>query len=238
VFDEHNKSETVRLKREETEALKRQASELRSFSADSPLPSQSPAWKIWLYLVVLVLVLSAAGYLLASSQARRSLLLAVGDGWQRLQGQRQGAEVFRLPAPPARRVEPRVVYEGSPSIIIRSTDVLGLPSGEEASVADDGSPTRSVPPPTPGKSAGNSEAYVLLLRNSETARKLAGNEISDYEFKDWRPVSDNPPVFMVNLVASRRSDQELLQFIWSVDTENGQVRALSQNARDLEAAVR
>jgi hypothetical protein len=238
VFDEHNNREPLRVSRESTEELKRQASELRSFSVEKPLSSETPAWKAGLYLAVLVLSLSAVVYLLAFPQSRQSLLLAVSDGWQRMQGRQEAAGVFRLPAPPPRTVEPRVVYEGSPSIIIRPADVLAQLSAEEAAAAEDAAPTRSLPPPAPGKSPANSEAFALLLRNSESARRLAGNEIPEYDFKDWRPVSDSPPVFMVSLVASRSSDEELLQFIWQVDTENGQVRALSQQARDLEAATR
>ena len=238
MFDEHNNRKPIRASRETTEELKRQAGELRSFSVEKPLSSETPAWKTGLYLAVLVLSLSAVVYLLAVPQGRQSLLLAVSDGWQRMQGRQDTAEVFRLPAPPPRTVEPRVVYEGSPSIIIRSADVLAQLSPEEATAAEEVAPTRSVPPPTPGKSPANSEAFALLLRNSETARRLAGNEIPEYQFKDWQPVSDTPPVFIVSLVASRSSDEKLLQFIWQVDTENGQVRALSQQARDLEAATR
>jgi hypothetical protein len=238
VLDENSDREPVRLNRESAEELRRQASELRSFSVERPLSSQTPAWKSGFYLAVLILVLSAVLYLLVFPQSRRSLLLAVSDGWQAVQGQRQSANFFPLPAPPPRTVEPRVVYEGAPSIIIRPADILATIAAEESAAAGDRSPIRSAAPPMPGKSAGNSEAFALLLRNSDTARKLAGNEIQEYEFKDWRPHNDNPPVFMINLVASRRSDEQILQFIWEVDTESGQIRALNQEARDLSASAR
>jgi hypothetical protein len=54
------------------------------------------------------------------------------------------------------------------------------------------------------------------------------------EFSSWRSVKDESPEFWIDLVAFRQPEEEEVHLIWSVNTENERVSALSQAARNLE----
>ena len=77
-------------------------------------------------------------------------------------------------------------------------------------------------------------AFQFLKENSEAARKLAGGEVAGYEYKEWRPVRNAPPRYLINLVAADSQGREI-SLIWQVDMEKQELRAMSQQARELAA---
>ncbi|MCH7604243.1 MAG: hypothetical protein IIB54_15920 [Planctomycetes bacterium] len=74
----------------------------------------------------------------------------------------------------------------------------------------------------------------MLVRLSDAAARLSQNELEGLAFSSWRPVKDEPPEFWIDLVAIRQPEEEEVHLIWSINTEDERVTALSQAARDLE----
>jgi len=229
-----NSEEKAKL---DPELLKAQADELRQTGylrgEDSP---KAPArWVQGIYLGVLVLVIASVLFLLVFRESRVRLLRSVGRAWTTLSSTEQQAEVFKLPPPPPKSVEPKVVLQGSPTFVFRSGSPTAQPAGQPDAAEpgnEGGQQDETKPPAPPEKTAGSSGAYQLLVKNSEVARKLTTNALPDLQFKEWKPVRNNPPEFWINVVASRGGQN--VEFVWSVNTESGTIRALSQNARDLE----
>jgi len=219
------------------EVLRQQADELRQsgFVRSETVPGGPARWMHVVYLCILVLVVAGALFLLISDQSRVRVLRGAGEVLARLASTDQDPDVFKLPPPPPKAVEPKIFYEGTPTFVFRAGGGAeqaggdtGAPEGIPGTAPEADSPTPSPPEKTEGAKA----AYDVLVQNSEVARKLSTNAIPDLEFKEWRPVRNNPPEFWINMVASRGGQN--LEFVWSVDTESGTIRALSQNARDLE----
>ena len=82
---------------------------------------------------------------------------------------------------------------------------------------------------------GSDEAFEILKAKSLIARQLIeAGAVPDLSYQEWETVRRNPPEFWIDVVARRSANGEELHLIWSVNTETGVVRALSQAARDLE----
>ncbi len=196
-----------------------------------------PAWKQFVYPVLVFGILFFVVFLLIFDRSRLQLIASMGEGWNSTYGDRQN-EVFRLPPPPPKAVTTRVV----------------LPSGRisfgEADGETEGVLFLDKQPPALGKekeekapaavilakNTFNKAAYNLLKATSETVGELTNNNILEFEFQDWRPVKDDPPEAWIDLVVTRGSDGELVHLIWSVNTETERMTPLSQAARDLEAS--
>jgi|GEM_PF-1612974 hypothetical protein len=83
---------------------------------------------------------------------------------------------------------------------------------------------------------GSRRAVEILKENSGIARKLIeGGGVADLGFQDWKTVRHNEPEFWIDVVAHRSTDMGELHLIWSVNTETGEVKPLSQAARDVES---
>jgi len=190
-----------------------------------------------IYIVVLVVLIGSATVLLVSSNLRTRVLQRVGQSWQGVTGSEQ-AEIFELPAPPAKSVPPKVIYQGTsgtgvisqgdrPPIVIRS------PGGdeEEAAPIDE-----TKPPAPPEKTDASKAAYESLLQKSPVAQKIATGAYEGYKFKEWRPTRNAPPEFLVDLVATGPSGRDS-HFVWMINTESGAVEAMSQDARDAQRRV-
>ncbi len=195
-----------------------------------------PGWKQVLYPVLVFGVLFFVVFLLIFDRSRLQLIASMGEGWSRSYGDRQN-EVFRLPPPPPKAVQTRVVTpigrisvggtedEAGVLFLDKNPPVLGKEKGEEAPAAV-----------ILAKNSFNEAAYNLLKATSETVGELTKNNIPEFEFRDWRPVKDDPPEAWIDLVVTRGSDGELVHLIWSVNTETERMTPLSQAARDLEAS--
>ncbi len=192
-----------------------------------------PAWRKWVYLLFIVLVVSSAILLLAMGETRQHLITAVAEQWMQFFPNPtvptiESAEIFVLPPPPPKPVVPKFVISSVPVSIVEEPILYaerGKPGGrreeKEAQVA-------------PVETAQSRRAYDLLLEWSQVVRKLIANEYAEYPFKEWKLIRSNPPEFLIEFVAVRREDGKEIHFIWSVDTQQVKIRALSQAARDLE----
>lgn len=239
-MSEETQSSEDKAKSIDPEVLRQQAEEIRQSSfvrSEEPPKTVSRAAQI-IYLVILVVVIGSVIFLLASRGTRLWLLKGIAHSWSRVSSQ-QSAEVFKLPPPPPKTVEPKVIQQGAPSFVFRGGGSVRSapqePAGEAASpdtsTGDQQDESKPVAPPE--KTTGSKAAYDLLIKNSEVARKLTTNGFPDLQFKEWKPVRNSPPEFWINVVASKAGQN--VEFVWSVNTESGTVRALSQNARDLQA---
>lgn len=185
--------------------------------------------------LILFLVVGSVVFLLVSQESRLRLIRGAGSLWSGLYGRSGQAEIYRLPPPPPKAVEPRVVFQGSPTLAYRRGAVeLGAPRVSEDQEETTASSEPQGPPSPPEKTEGANAAYELLLSKSDLAKRLTSGGLSGLEFKEWKPVRNDPPEFWVDLVAVRTQTGQEAHFIWSVHTENDTVRALSQDARDLE----
>ncbi len=242
-MSEETQSSEEKAKSIDPEALRRQADEIRKSSyvlRTEESPKTAIGWVQIVYLTILVLVIGSVIVLLASRGSRLWLLKGVAQGWGKVSSRQESAEVFKLPPPPPKTVEPKVVQQGAPSFVFRGggSSSKSAPAPEER--AETAGPDTSAgaqqdeskPPAPPEKTTESKAAYDLLLKNSEVARKLTSNGFPDLQFKEWRPVRNSPPEFWINVVAARAGQNA--EFVWSVNTESGTIRALSQNARDLE----
>ncbi len=220
------------LTEETARQLKRQATSLRRAAADQPSAWRHVRYSIWqkvLVLVILISVLGIATALLASVSLRRTLLGEAVSEWSRLYQTDEQAGLFKLPPPPPKRVQARVVVQ-QPFII--EADPGSEPTFADQSVAP--GPQPHVPPP---KTPGAGSAYQLLLSQSPAASKLQSGGLSGLEFREWRPVQNDPPNYLIALVAFSSSEQREVIYTWRVDVQASKVQALSQVARDLEARV-
>ena len=206
--------------------------------AAPPLFREPPLanWKQVVYPLLVFGVLFLVVFLLIFDRSRQQLIASMGEGFSSAYSDRQ-REIQRLPPPPPKAVQTRTVTptgrisiggaeeeEGGVLFLDRQPPGLGKEK-EKAPAAV-----------ILAKNPFNEAAYNLLKATSETAAELTRNNITEFEFQDWRPVKDDPPEAWIDLVATRRSDGELVHLIWSVNTENERTAPLSQAARDLEAS--
>jgi hypothetical protein len=214
----------------DAERLRQQAEELRRSTVLTAPPRRTAMSRAaqGASLVLLVLVIGSVIFLLVSERSRFRLLETVAGGWVRVSGS-ESAEIYTLPAPPPKAVEPRVVLQGSPTFTYRTA----APSVDaDSDDLEPGAPEAPRRPGPPERTAGSTAAFQLLTQKSEHARQLSTNAVPEFQFKEWKPVKNEPPDFWVDLVATR--DGREVHFIWSVNTETEVVRPLSQDARDLE----
>jgi hypothetical protein len=237
---EETQNSEEKAKSIDPEVLRQQAEEIRqSAYIGTEEPPKPPArWVQIIYLAVLILVIGSALLLVASRGTRLWLLKGVAHAWSTVSSTQESAEIFKLPAPPPKTVEPKVIQQGSPSYTFRGASSGAAGQAEESAESAEtesgagAEADESKPPAPPEKTAGAKAAYDLLVKNSEVAQKLTTNAFPDLQFKEWKPVKNSPPEFWINVVASRAGQE--VQFVWVVNTESGTIKALSQNARDLE----
>jgi hypothetical protein len=238
---EETPSSEEKAKSIDPEVLRQQAEEIRQASivpVEEP-PKPISRWVQGGYLAILVLVIASVLFLLVSRESRLGLLKGVAHAWTSVSSTEDSVEVFKLPAPPPKTVEPKVVLQGSPTFVFRNGRGYSVPAPDQSDSAetpdaegDAATEDESKPPAPPEKTAGSKAAFDLLVKNSEVAQKLTSNGFPDLQFKEWQPVKNNPPEFWINVVAVKAGQN--VQFVWMVNTESGTVTPLSQNARDLQ----
>lgn len=77
------------------------------------------------------------------------------------------------------------------------------------------------------------EAYETLLQHSESAARLVSGDYSTLRFERWRVVQETPSETWIDLVGSWTRGGDEVHFIWAVERESGEVKALSEAARNL-----
>ena len=213
----------------DTSRLKEQARNLRR-SLKTPLQRRD-RYSMWQKLLVLALLLFSVGgslFALLDGSARQKLIARVGEEWTGYFADRE-KDIFKLPPPPPRRVEPRVIYPSSAPVLGGDSPAGTIYSAGES--PGDPVEKKFVPPPkTPEAGA----AFNLLKAKSDIAGKLAAGELAGWTFKEWKPVQLKPPEYFIDLVAVRAADSAEVHLVWSVNVENERIAPLSQAARDLE----
>jgi hypothetical protein len=114
----------------------------------------------------------------------------------------------------------------------------GLSSSVESDESLDSDEAVSEPEPDPGPPPEVQEAFDRLLSESEVAGKLVWGDYSTLQFIDWRVVQQTDREFWFDLTGKWTGDDREVHFIWALNREDGKVRPLSQEARNLEATAR
>ena len=81
----------------------------------------------------------------------------------------------------------------------------------------------------------NQDSFDYLEKNSAVAGKLISGGFGNLIYSNWRVVRETSQEVWIDLEAAWSSGGPVIHHIWSVDIENGKIRALSQAARNLEA---
>ncbi len=215
----------------EAASLRLQAENLRR-SVEIPLRREEYSGLQKLAVLLLILVtLAGSIYVLLDGALRQRLLVKAGDSWAKYVGNGEQEGFFKIPPPPPRTVEPRVVYPAG-SVTLGAAEPDGTIYKMEGDSEDASVEKTYVPPP---KTPESGAAYNILRAKSQIAGKLAAGELQAWKFKEWKPVQSKPPLYYVDVVAERVSDSTEVHFVWSVDVQSQKVAPLSQAARDLEA---
>lgn len=214
--------------------LKNQAHSFRqSATAQSEELYERPlaGWKQVFLLLLVFGSLFAVVFLLIVDESRRQLIAFAGGILH--QGER--AEMNRLPPPPPKVIQARVVtVEGTGTSAPSPAEPMGVLFLDRDPVWIRGEEEVPPAPVELSRTESNEVAFNLLVRLSDAAARLSQNELEGLAFSSWRPVKDEPPEFWIDLVAIRQPEEEEVHLIWSINTEDERVTALSQAARDLE----
>ena len=214
------------------EELQEQARRLRVAVRRDRTDSSGPSGPSFLgkvlYLAFFTGVMGSTIYLLMFPAVRQGLVLQAAELWMAASRDVTRSHIYRLPPPPPKPAEQKVVFQ-APVPIVTGSNVPEL--GTASSREDPSGGSRQVE--SLEKTRDSETAYRLLLEKSAAARDLTEGKIAGQAFKEWRLVKDDVPVLWIDLVADGAPDPEV-HFIWSVDLETRTVTALSQAARDLD----
>ncbi len=180
-----------------------------------------------LYLVFFMGVMGSTIYLLMFPSVRQELVLQVSELWIAAARDVTRSHIYRLPPPPPKPAEQKVVFQAPVPIVTGSNVPEGGTVSTGEAPGDGPRQARALK-----KTRDSETAYRLLLEKSDIAKDLTEGKIPGQAFKEWRLVKDDVPVFWIDLVATRGADPEF-HLIWSVDLETRTVTPLSQAARDL-----
>ncbi len=181
-----------------------------------------------LYLAFFTGVMGSTIYLLMFPAVRHELVLQVSEMWMAASRDVTRSHIYRLPPPPPKPAEQKVVFQ-APVPIVTGSNVPEI--GTASSGGDPNGEPRQVE--SLKKTRDSETAYRLLLEKSAAAKDLTEGKIPGQAFKEWKLVKDDVPVLWIDLVAAGEPGPEV-HFIWSVDLETRTVTALSQAARDLD----
>jgi hypothetical protein len=81
----------------------------------------------------------------------------------------------------------------------------------------------------------NQESFDYLEKNSAVAAKLINGGFSNLSYSNWKVIRETSQEVWIDIEAAWTSGGPAIHHIWSVDMDNGKIRALSQAARNLEA---
>lgn len=198
-------------------------------------PAPFPDWKKAVYLVFLLLLLIGSVYLLIFENTRQNMVQTISGifGVAALQAENR---TFDLPPPPPKSAEQNVVVQSGGPFFSSDNEFEGIlysTPGMDPTV-DSGEDEEQPEFVAPPKSEGSETAFNILKSKSQTIRALLEGQLAGFEFQEWNPVQNKPPVFFIDVVALRSTDQQEVHLVWEVHIENENIRPLSQAARDLE----
>jgi len=222
-------SEDSERLREQADAIRRHI-RLRDMNVGPPY---IPDWKKACFLAVIVGVIFGAVYLLVFESQRQALVTLAARGLDLHKSSEE--ELFKLGAPPPKVVEPEVRVQGGGPSIFSDEGIDGVLYAdievEGMDERDDGGEDEAEFI-TPARTEGSEKAFDFLTLTSDVVQQLIDGEIEGYTFKEWSPVQNNPPRFLLDLIVVTAEEEEL-HLVWEVNMESESVRPLSQAARDL-----
>lgn len=194
-----------------------------------------PLWKKGIYAILIFGCIGGSSFLLIDRELRVGMVDVVASRWLGIY-QDMSEQVIELPPPPPKQAEPKTqaqvsgVYADGGFEGVLYSDTADLDLDFEDADSDQEESGFVAPARTPGSEAG----FEALKEASVTVAEIVAGEREGYEFKEWTPVKNDPPIYMIDLLVVRQSDGETLHLVWQVNTDTSEVRALSQVARDIE----
>jgi len=218
---------------ETAEELRRQAAELRARLRDRRGDFGRRGYSGWtkaFYALVILGMIAGAFLLLWFAELRQGAVSVVAGTL--LETAPSGDRVFKLPPPPPRVTEPRVQASG-PGFVFTDSGFEGVlysgPSTTPGSSVRGEADAEFVPPSVTGESA---RAFELLKAREEAVGDIVEGRREELTYKEWSPLKDDPPVFWIDLVATRPDGGEV-HLVWEVNLRDETIRPMSQAARDL-----
>lgn len=177
-----------------------------------------------LYVSLSVLVLVLAALLLAipgfrEGVSERMAGLFVSDPENRL---------YELPAPPPKAPNVTEKFEVPPESMEDEILYSGPRQQEEIEPVSETQEMVNLP-----RSQGSRDAFGLLEESEGPAGRLVKGEIEGLEFKTWNLVSQDPPEYLLDLIAVNPGEEREQHLIFRVNLSSGDIEAMSQAARDL-----
>lgn len=194
-----------------------------------------PAWRKLIYFLVLFGSIVGAFFLLVFQEERKAITELVLVDWLKVAEAREN-RLIKLPPPPPKeekrtvRSEGPIVFAGGePDGVLYGDIVIDEQAGGSEAEEGEGRPAFVAPP----KTEASRKAYDMLVEKSEAALKLVNGGFEEYAFVEWSLVREAPPVFYIDLLVTRKSDDQQVHMTWEVNVGSEEVRPLSQAARDV-----
>lgn len=221
----------------EAEQMRRQAAEVRDQLKERNKAAvlDFPAWKKLAYFVILFGSIVGAFFLLVFQNERQAITEVVLVDWLKVAEAREN-RLIQLPPPPPKEEKrtvrtdgPIVFSTGEPEGVLYSDIVIDEQTGAPEEDGGEGKPAFVAPP----KTEASRKAYEMLIEKSDAAAKIVNGGFEAYAFVEWTLVREAPPVFYIDLLVTRQSDQQQVHMTWEVNVGSEEVRPLSQAARDV-----
>jgi hypothetical protein len=217
------------------ERLREEAEAIRTLIRERDMnlgPPRISDWKKACFMALIAGAIFASVYLLVFESQRQALVMLAARG---LDLHRTSAEeVFKLGAPPPKAAEPEIRVQGGASVFSDEglDGVLYADIEVEGGGRRDDGDDDEIEFIKPVRTEGSERAFEFLVLSSEVVQKLVDGKIEGYTFKEWSPVQNDPPRYLLDLLAMSEDGEEL-HLVWEVNVEKESVRPLSQAARDL-----
>jgi hypothetical protein len=148
-------------------------------------------------------------------------------------GLKATADAATLPPEP----QPRRAPVDPPAIPARPAPKSAVPKSVTGEALEARDTPKLVRAPEILTAEAEREAFELLVLKSSTARDLIQDNNPFFGYLGWEAAARDAGQFFVTVQAEAKDTGQAVRFIWAVDTNKQTARAMSQAARDLEAAA-
>jgi hypothetical protein len=108
---------------------------------------------------------------------------------------------------------------------------IKLPAGQQSAPASESEQPTST---TAARATPIKAAFELLQEKSPTVRKLVSGGFAELRYRGWKAVKADPPEVTIALLAEKSGDTEATTYLWSVNMETGQAKAINKQAVELD----
>jgi len=137
-------------------------------------------------------------------------------------------QLYELPAPPPRAPNVTEQFEVPPDSMDDEILYSGPQQPEEIEPFSEEQEMVNLP-----RSSGSRDAFAIVEESEGPAGRLVRGEVEGREFKTWNLVSQNPPEYLLDIIAVLPGEEREQHLIFNVDVSSGDIEAMSQAARDL-----